>query len=308
MTLREYREARPIPAHECIFRDKMEEIFKRISNGDDVLQFLPTDRLTIADQFIEMMNTIPSDKTYTITMSNADNDIPFIQPKWMSTADWEYSVGRQAEIESKDIDYFIDDRVLRSIPGNVRIFCHSVIKDHPSLNMYPLGRDYKGKNYDITKFEISEKTQLCYLNCSVPPIEIHWYGRIREHIYLGLKDKDFVVCENVSTHSPARHDHNNFMNYFAKLASSKFMIAPRGCGIDTYRLWDSIYLGCIPIVVKYDGYKQFEDLPILFIDRWQNYLELTEEQLEKVWDEFQDKDFNYEKLKTSYWIEKITNK
>jgi hypothetical protein len=92
-----------------------------------------------------------------------------------------------------------------------------------------------------------------------------------------------------------------------KISRSKFIIAPRGCSIDSYRLWDAIYFGCIPIVVKYEGYNQFEDLPILFIDKWEDYSELTEEYLNHIWDKFSVMDFNYEKLKFSYWENEITS-
>ena len=83
------------------------------------------------------------------------------------------------------------------------------------------------------------------------------------------------------------------------------MICPRGCGIDTYRLWDCIYMGCIPIVEKYEGYKQFEDLPILFIDHWRDINNLTESYLEHTWLDMLEREYNYEKLKLSYWKEFI---
>ena len=94
---------------------------------------------------------------------------------------------------------------------------------------------------------------------------------------------------------------STFYNYYETIAKTKFMICPRGCGLDTYRLWDCLYLGCIPIVVKYDGYRDFEDLPILFIEKWEDYLTLTEDYLNQKYSEMIDKIYNYNKLKFSWW-------
>lgn len=84
------------------------------------------------------------------------------------------------------------------------------------------------------------------------------------------------------------------------------MICPRGCGLDTYRMWDCLYLKCIPIVVKYEGYKDFTDLPILFIDKWEDYLNLNAEYLESVYLKMMNSDYNYDILKFSYWTNLIS--
>ena len=38
--------------------------------------------------------------------------------------------------------------------------------------------------------------------------------------------------------------------YYKKVAAHKFVVAPRGNGIDTHRLWEALYLGCVPVVGK----------------------------------------------------------
>jgi hypothetical protein len=83
------------------------------------------------------------------------------------------------------------------------------------------------------------------------------------------------------------------------------MVCPRGCGLDTYRMWDCLYLGCIPIVVKYEGYSDYTDLPILFVDCWKDYLNLNETYLNDKWSEMLDKNYNYDKIRFSWWINKF---
>lgn len=142
---------------------------------------------------------------------------------------------------------------------------------------------------------------ICYYNCSIPPETIHWYGRIRSYIYDSIRNKDFIYCENINTVNLRNFDNAGFSTYYRNLTRSKFMICPRGCGLDTYRIWDCLYMGCVPIVVKYEGYKDFEDLPILFIDKWEDYLTIEEDYLNEKYKEILNTDFNYEKLKFSYW-------
>ena len=53
--------------------------------------------------------------------------------------------------------------------------------------------------------------------------------------------------------------------YYKQISESKFAICPRGCGIQSYRFWDCIALGCVPIVEHYNSYDEMNDLPILVI-------------------------------------------
>jgi hypothetical protein len=68
-------------------------------------------------------------------------------------------------------------------------------------------------------------------------------------------------------------------------------------------------LGCIPIIEKYGGYEQFEDLPILFIDSYKDYAKLDESFLNYAYEKIMNRDdFNYAKLTTQYWVDKITHR
>jgi hypothetical protein len=48
--------------------------------------------------------------------------------------------------------------------------------------------------------------------------------------------------------------------------------------------------------------EEFSDLPILFIDKWED---ITEEFLLKKYEEIIKKEYNLDKLKFSYWRKKI---
>jgi hypothetical protein len=67
-------------------------------------------------------------------------------------------------------------------------------------------------------------------------------------------------------------------------------------------------MGCIPIVLKYDDNNNaFRDLPILFIDDYNEFITLTEEQLNNHYNEMIKKEYNYDKLHMSFWKNYILN-
>ena len=80
------------------------------------------------------------------------------------------------------------------------------------------------------------------------------------------------------------------------------VISPKGNGIDCHRTWECLYLGVIPIVEKSTHMSYFNDLPILFVD---NYNDISIEYLNQIYIEFQHKSFNLDKLSLSYWKHKI---
>jgi len=45
-------------------------------------------------------------------------------------------------------------------------------------------------------------------------------------------------------------------------------VCPRGNGIDCHRVWETLYLGRVPIIKKERAMRYFEELPIVFLDDW----------------------------------------
>ena len=87
-----------------------------------------------------------------------------------------------------------------------------------------------------------------------------------------------------------------------------FVASPRGNGLDTIRTWESLMLGCIVIVRRIPGdggcalEELYHDLPVVIIDRWSD---ITRDFLDRILSEYTQRTFRYEKLGTSYWIERI---
>jgi hypothetical protein len=63
-----------------------------------------------------------------------------------------------------------------------------------------------------------------------------------------------------------------------------FVPCPRGNGLDTHRIWEALYLGAIPVVLKSDKFAALEGWPILFIEEWKEITEKSREELEVAYD------------------------
>ena len=87
---------------------------------------------------------------------------------------------------------------------------------------------------------------------------------------------------------------------------SKFVVSPRGAGIDCYRNYESIFMNAIPIMASSSLDEIFEDLPVLIVD---SYFNLNVSFLEEQFDLIRNrKDYNYEKLYVGYWANLVHNK
>ena len=88
-----------------------------------------------------------------------------------------------------------------------------------------------------------------------------------------------------------------------RLAKYKWCICPEGNGVDTHRLWEAMYLGCIPIVLKspfIDTLMHYTEgeLPIYVVEKWDKLClsqSLTQYRFDSKW------------LKFSHWVFQITS-
>lgn len=91
-------------------------------------------------------------------------------------------------------------------------------------------------------------------------------------------------------------------NNWHNITNYAFVLSPFGNGMDCHRTWEALCLGSIPIIKAPCFTKLFEDLPVLIVNNWN---EVTEDLLNSTIEDFKNKNFNYDKLKLSYWVNKI---
>jgi hypothetical protein len=64
------------------------------------------------------------------------------------------------------------------------------------------------------------------------------------------------------------------------LRQTCFVISPPGNGPDCHRTWESIYMGAVPVVLKeHLGRSLWEGMPILAVDTFEDFLEMSDDLL-----------------------------
>jgi hypothetical protein len=90
--------------------------------------------------------------------------------------------------------------------------------------------------------------------------------------------------------------------FYFDLASHKFVISPRGNGVDCHRTWEALYLRTIPIVKSSTHMNGFSDLPIYYVNNWE---ELEYNKLLDFYEKVKTELFDLSKMKISVWKEII---
>jgi hypothetical protein len=72
-----------------------------------------------------------------------------------------------------------------------------------------------------------------------------------------------------------------FADYMARLAKCKIHTCPMGEGYDTFRFWETLAVGTVPIVKDHFFYecllRQYPDLPMIRLSEWDMLIEYNEE-------------------------------
>ena len=134
-------------------------------------------------------------------------------------------------------------------------------------------------------------TNLVYMNFSIGT-----YPLERQKVWDLFKDKSWVTCEDPVNSLEGRK------TFLSNARNHHYVICPRGNGIDTHRLWETLYMGSIPIVLRDIAHSDWTDLPILFVDSWE---EVNEDFLKSNIERFATTQWNYNKLHVGYWIKQI---
>jgi Family of unknown function (DUF6492) len=90
---------------------------------------------------------------------------------------------------------------------------------------------------------------------------------------------------------------------YRMLQRFRFIACPRGNGSDTHRLWETLYLGCVPLVDDIENTRLFSGLPMIRVSDWKHTsipnLEESIRQMEPIiWDQ----------LRLSYWKKQLETK
>jgi len=188
--------------------------------------------------------------------------------------------------------YLEDPKLLAWFAQNVEA------EPHPKLHPIPIGIANKcwghGEPRIFSSSMALEKDQdrpyLCYLN-----FQPSTYPKERTFVWdLFAKQSWCVVSEPKALAS-----------YLQDLSRSKFVLSPRGNGLDCHRTWEALLMGAIPIVRTSSLDPLFSDLPVLIVKNWEI---ISPSYLNEQYELIRQKTYNLEKVFIQYWIQRIFSK
>lgn len=178
-------------------------------------------------------------------------------------------------------------------------FCKNMVMSrHPKIFQIPIGQSiiYWGRSYFHQNYFTSlvngekEKKHLMYMCMRIAN------NPIRDRVIKLFQDQDF--CHSTRTDGTVdRHE------YFENLSQSAFTPAPPGYGPDIVRLWEAVVLDCIPILKHSDLDDLYADLPVLFVDDWE---EVNEAFLKAKYKEIKAAGFKTDKAYFDHWANLMT--
>ena len=194
-------------------------------------------------------------------------------------------------------DQMIDKSFYQKKPESI-INWYSVNVDYKSdyLHSIPIGlaSDFSLKNLTKENFDdfsienFKKDNSKIYLN-----FNINTNFKERNGIQEFFKNKEFATLDLVEP---------NKNKYLKNIKRFGFVLCPWGNGIDTHRFWETLYAGSIPVTKWHQTYKAAENLPVLFVD---NYEDITEDLLRNYMDGLTLQNYNFEVLTKDYWVKRI---
>ncbi len=197
-------------------------------------------------------------------------------------------------VDQRYLSFLLDPKIIRWYSQNVDI-------DHEKIVPIPIGIEnrfwyFKRTDDDnlIAQINVKNVTRnaLTYLN-----ITPGTFQEERQYVLDFFQNRPFVN----------QLQSRDYKDYLLDLKSHTFCLSPSGNGLDCHRTWESLYLGCIPIVRPFvkptmklavGNDSMYKDLPVIVVDHWS---EVTADFLEEKFLEFREKKFDYSKLYFSYW-------
>ena len=201
-------------------------------------------------------------------------------------------------------DFSFTDEVFNRIYNNKVILATNNRVNNENVFSLPIGITSTSHcsiigNIDIIveQFKRKKLNKMAYINYKIKdnPLE----RAEREYVLNKFSNKHWVTNGNFE------RTHTGHKTFIEDIYDHKFVFCPRGNGVDTHRLWTSLYLGSIPIVRFEKEYEAFQHLPILFIKNWD---EITLDFLEQKYEEIHSKKYDFSVLTMSYWKKICNNK
>jgi hypothetical protein len=178
---------------------------------------------------------------------------------------------------------------------------YNIIMDHPKLKPIPLGIPPKlwlelGRQAGNHELFIRQLSKFLQKPMQYKKKLIYWgslgdTNSSRRDVYNIVRKMEIATITG-------RRDYKDYLN---DLKQHKFAICPEGNGIDTHRIWESIYFQAIPIIKKnayMNSYKK--DFSILYVNDWSELIDFTDDFLNEKFQKMTNKNHK-DRSRFKYW-------
>lgn len=165
--------------------------------------------------------------------------------------------------EDTPIDEYIQ------VPINVHIYAVNALYNNQLVTPFPFGLQRKmnpdDKRLDIMKQNVLRgytrvPLKLFYINMSL--------ARNPERAPLAEFTTDEWVTSRLDKNSKF-FPYSQYQDFLDELENHKFVACPSGHGMDTHRIWETLYMRRVPVIIDHSYFRRLlEGFPVLYIKNW----------------------------------------
>jgi len=186
--------------------------------------------------------------------------------------------------------------------------------DHPKLTCIPIGLNFDRQSNSLNQWLSSGSTPTRDRNLLINFSE-HTHSS-RHHLLKKIANEWTSFCDIVRPSVAIETKYIKSIidgkikvettdpSFYDLLSRYKFILSPRGAGLDCHRTWEAMYVGTIPIVLSSSIDSIYEGLPVLIVKSWD---EITESFLERKYEELMNKKCDTSRMFMEYWISRIND-
>jgi len=155
---------------------------------------------------------------------------------------------------------FDEGKLNALLPYAIHIYAINTTVKHPRLTTVPLGFPDAALDFvaNFKRPDVPRDIEI-YLNFSV-----NTNVQKRMDCYNAFKDDPRVVIKGDRTRE----------QYYEDLCRSKYVLCPEGTGMDTHRVWEAIFCGATPVVLRNPLADLYSAYPVKIMDSWTDLMQV----------------------------------
>lgn len=170
--------------------------------------------------------------------------------------------GGDPQVDHKYQHIADDKNLIHWFATNVS-FLHQKVTAIPIGAAYSIGSKQESEIYQARGLILKRKDEI-YENFTV-----HNHVQSRIECFKAMRRNNVLM-----------HNRSEYWKHLQNLRSYRYCVCPIGNGIDTFRVWEALYMGCIPIMAKrMNGsdviyqyqHEMYHHLPIEWVLNWEDF-------------------------------------